>query len=382
MPESVRAMLALSMCPGLGPARIAALLDRFGSAEVVLGSSAAALAEVRGIGPVVAERAAAGFAAAVREAPREAERIAAAGARLVARGGAGYPGLLAPLPQAPPLLVVKGGELPEPGDRPIGIVGSRRCSSYGLEQAGRFSRALAREGSVIVSGGARGIDAASHRAALEAGGRTVVVLGCGIDRVYPPEHADLFDQIVQSGGSLVTELPCGTEPKPENFPARNRIISGMSLGVLVIEASERSGALITARLAAEEHGREVMALPGRVDSAASAGTLGLIKSGGAACVTEPGDVLAQLDGPAWIAEQTVRASSDASGPQTGEVHPAETDPCRAALVRALADAPDGLTPEDLADRAGIETSEARGAITLLEMTGRVRRVGVRLVLSR
>ena len=309
-----RALLSLVMLPGLGSVRASRLLDAFGgSADRVLGASHAAWCAVPGIGRVTSEKARAGIPTVGDAVDAECERMARAGVRAVAIGDPGYPMLLADLPDAPRLLFIRGSfggieQEPSRDAYPVAIVGSRRCSQYGIEQAERFGGVLGRSGLTIVSGGARGIDTAAHRGCLRSGGRTVVVQGCGLGRVYPPENGALFDRIIaEDAGAIVSELPMLTEPRGEHFPARNRIISGLSLGVVVIEAGRKSGALITAAVAAEEHGREVMVVPGRVDSAASAGSLDLLKRGGGALVSEPGDVLAQLEAPARFAHDGLHA---------------------------------------------------------------------------
>ena len=218
---------------------------------------------------------------------------------LVRRGSCGYPHLLAAIPDPPETLRVRGA-LPGSAARwdaaCLAIVGSRRPTAYGRRQGDRFARFFAERGFDIVSGGARGIDAVAHRSALAMGGRTTVVLGGGLGRVYPPEHAALFDEIVAAGGCVTSEVPDHTPPRPGLFPRRNRIVSGLSLGVLVIEAASRSGALITARLAVEEHGRDVLAIPGRLDDPSSAGCLRMLAEGWAALVRSPEEALEALEG--------------------------------------------------------------------------------------
>jgi DNA processing protein len=246
--------------------------------------------------------------------------------------------------------------------------------------------ALAQAGLTIVSGGARGIDTAAHRAVLRVKGRTIAVLGCGLSHCYPPDNHDLFDTIAAGHGAVVSELPLATPPNAENFPARNRIISGLSLGVLVIEAGRRSGALITARLAAEDHGREVFGIPARVDSASSAGSLDLIKSGGAAMVTHPDDVLAGLESPARHVhggthearyapiqhELNFGAPSPTPTPTGQTPRDAALTPSQAAILAAL-DEPRSL--DDLARLVMSEPGALRADVTVLEIRRRVERRG-------
>lgn len=388
--DDARSLLRLTLTPGLGPRRIAALIETFGSPTAALACSPAELERVRGIGATTAARIAKGMRESLELADRELEAAHACGARIIGLHDDEYPPLLRQIPDPPPILYVIGRLLPQSDDRyPVGIVGSRSCTAYGMEQAERFGGVLAGTGLTIVSGGARGIDSAAHRGALRARGRTIAVLGCGLKHRYPPDNATLFEQIEDGRGAIVSELPMDVPPSAENFPARNRIISGLSLGVVVIEAAKGSGALITARAAAEDHGREVFAVPGRVDSAASEGTLRLLRSGEAAIVLGPGDVLETLETPARhlfhdtheprYADPTARPPADLWDGAGVDGQSGGPNDLQARILAALADP---RTPDALVEALG-ETPEAvRAAVTLLEIRGAVRRRGTLLERSR
>lgn len=376
-------VLRLTLTPGLGPVLIARLLERFGSASEACRTSAAMLQTIHGIGSGRSADLVRGLAASEALAQAELASADKMGVHIVARVTDEYPPLLAEIPDAPPLLYVKGKLDPQGPDRySVAVVGSRECSAYGIEQAQRFGGILARAGLTIVSGGARGIDTASHRGALLSGGRTIAVLGCGLGHCYPPENAELFEKIASSG-AVVSELPLNTAPHSDNFPSRNRIISGLSLGVLVIEAGHRSGALITARLAAEDHGREVMALPGRVDSSTCRGSLELIKKGGAALVTDPGDVINVLEGCAHHQHRGTHSARYASAtdlftqPQA-EPKPASLTPVSESHKAILEALEEPLTLDQLSVATGFEIGRLRTEITVLEVQRRVAREGPRL----
>ncbi|MEL7471887.1 MAG: DNA-processing protein DprA [Planctomycetota bacterium] len=379
--RDTRALLRLIRTRGVGPTLGRRLIEHFGDADRALEASPAALTRIRGIGQAKAERMAAAMRESADSVDQELERAAAMGVRYVSLGDDAYPDALREVPQAPMLLGVRG-ELRGAGDDrfAVAIVGSRACTAYGVEQAERFAGVLASGGVTIVSGGARGIDSAAHRGAMRAGGRTIAVLGSGLAKPYPPENAGLFNEIVGSG-AVVSELPLDTPPAAENFPARNRIISGLSLGVLVIEAAQRSGALITTRVAVEDQGREVFALPGRVDSPASAGVLDLLKQGGAHLVTEPGDILRLLESSArHLHAGTLAARSmppalfDAKAAPSAAPGTA-SDPEHDKILASLAEP---MTPDELASRASMEPGRLRAALTLLEVQGLVRRVGLQI----
>jgi len=372
-------LLRLTMTPGLGPVLVARLLESFGSAEHALRASPRDLERVRGIGGGTSSAIARGLKDSAALAERELELAERHGVAILALGDEDYPPLLASIPSAPPILYVRGGLRPADADAfPVAIVGSRACTAYGVEQAERFAGVLASNGLTVVSGGARGIDSAAHRGALRAGGRTIVVLGCGLMHAYPPDNAPLYDRVADGGGAIVSELPMSVAPTPENFPGRNRIISGLSLGVLVIEAAEGSGALITARHAGEEQGREVMALPGRVDSPASAGSHDLIKRGGAALVTGPADVVGALESAARHLAAGTHGARFAD-PSAGLFEPAPPPAANLSerqqrIVSALG-AP--RSTDELVALTDLSAADLRVELTMLEIAGRVRRSGTR-----
>lgn len=388
--DNGRALLALTMVPGLGPVRIASLIQAIGSPEKVLCASASQFSRIPGIGSKTATSIAEHLHASHQRIDEELEKIAASGAYVVSIVDPHYPSMLAATPSAPPILMIRGRFDHTTKNRyTVSIVGSRACSLYGSEQAKRFGGALANAGMTVISGGARGIDTAAHRGVLDAGGLTAVILGCGIGQVYPPENAGLFDEIVANGGSVISELPVNASPDAKNFPARNRIISGLSLGVVVIEAGLKSGALITARHAVEDHGREVMGVPGRVDSQASQGTLKILREG-AHLVTEPADVISILERDAFhlhSGTHTARTTNPSAPPVPGirppkpQAHANPTmdtlgdidDESRAVLI-AL-DSP--RTGDELADALGTDPGQVRAKLTILEIQGRVRRMGSR-----
>jgi len=266
--------LKLIRAEGVGPVAFGKLLTRFGSVDAALGASVSGLTKVEGIGFKTAER-----IASTREkfdTCAELERAGKLGVWMVHIKDPRYPPLLKQIYDPPPVMYIKG-TLGREDNLAIAIVGSRRCSLYGQEQASRLAHLLAASGFTIVSGLARGIDTAAHQGALAAEGRTLAVQGCGLANIFPPENGKLFE-LISLNGACISELPLQYEPLSENFPPRNRIIGGLCLGTIVIEAGLRSGALITARTALENN-REVMAVPGKIDSPVSKGPHRLIKQG-------------------------------------------------------------------------------------------------------
>lgn len=377
--ETLDLLLRLQLTPGVGPVLARRLLGLFDDPRALFDASHAQLRRVEGIGPGKARTIAAGLRESEDAARAERARCERAGVTLVHLRDPSYPALLAEVPDAPLVLSVRGTLSEENTTHTVAIVGSRRCTAYGTEQAERFSTMLAQAGITVVSGGARGIDSAAHRAAARIERPTIVVLGCGIGRCYPPENAELFDRIVATGGAVISELPFDTNPAPENFPARNRIISGLSLGVILIEAPVGSGALITARHAVDEHGREVMAVPGRVDSKASQGCHALVRKSEAALVTCPADVIEQLESQARHVHDGTHAArfgavddgalfcERAASPVVGSL----TDAQR-RILDALAD-PGSL--EALEVRTGLAPEKILAEVTALEVRRLIRRHG-------
>ena len=266
--------LKLIRAENVGAITFSKLLKHFGSIDRCLGASVGEMTKVDGVGTPTAEK-----IARTRDkfdAVTELDLAEKLGVWLVNLNDPRYPTLLKQIYDPPPVLYIKG-TLSKSDNVSIAIVGCRRCSIYGQEQAARLAHFLASAGFTICSGMARGIDTAAHQGALSAQGRTIAVQGCGLANIFPPENKKLFELICESG-ACISELPLRYEPLAENFPSRNRIIAGLSLGTIVVEADSRSGALITAR-ASLENNREVMAVPGRIDSPASRGTHQLIKNG-------------------------------------------------------------------------------------------------------
>lgn len=271
--------------------------------------------------------------------------------------GDNYPKLLKEICDPPIVLFYKGSL--DFFDRYIAIVGSRKCSNYGLEVARSMGRGLGSSGVSVVSGGARGIDSAAHMGTLETGGKTVCVLGCGLDVVYPPENGKLFEDIVQKGGAIITEYFPGEKPAPWHFPERNRIISGMCQGVVVIEANEKSGALITANMAINE-GRDVFAVPGNINSIYSNGTNNLIKNG-AGLVRSHEDILMEYD---WDVKCEVKKNID---------NYENLDDTEKTVVQAIASGGQ-IAIDDLYIKIGMDIGQLNSIVTMLEISGTIKRL--------
>jgi DNA processing protein len=310
----------------------------------------------------------------VRDDSSEADEIAsmeATGVRLVSFEDAEYPGNLREIPDPPPVLFVRGRIEPE-DERAIAVIGSRKASAYGVSVCGRLVRALVDHGFSIVSGMAKGVDAAAHWAALDCDGRTLAVLGTGVDVVYPKANKQVFERVLDRGALLSEFLP-GTEPFAKNFPRRNRIISGMALGVLVVEAAERSGTMITVRTALEQ-GREVFAVPGDVRSPVSRGTHRLIKEG-AKLVEGIEDILEEFpfQGEGGFFLKPGVRSGDAVRPGSQDQAVREEGAGeRETLIGHLSD--EGTCVDVLIERTGWPSEKMATLLTELELLGRVRRL--------
>ena len=287
--DSREALIALNMIDGVGPIRTRSLLDHFGEAPKVLAASAARIMQVRTIGEETATRIAAWEKTV--DLAGELKRIQDFGCHVLIGSDENYPASLREIYDPPVVLYVKG-ELTTRDKNGIAMVGSRLTTPYGIETARKLAYQLAYLGVTVVSGGARGIDTAAHQGALSAKGRTIAVLGTGINLVWPPENAELYARIA-ANGAVITQFPFNRPADKQTFPIRNRIVAGMTLGTLVVEANLSSGALITANFATE-YGRQVFAVPGRIDSPRSKGCHELIKKGAKLCEGAE-DVLSEFE---------------------------------------------------------------------------------------
>ena len=360
--------IALNMTPGVGPRAATKLLERFGSANAIFHARRSELESLRIRPETIESLIKREF---VEKAETELGRVKELGGDVLILDDGSYPALLREIDDPPPVLYVKG-DWQACFEQPcVGVIGSRMCSTYGENASEMLSRDLASRGITVVSGLARGIDSAGHRGAIRGQGRTVAVMGTGIDNVYPKENNGLVREILASGGCLVTQFPLGTPPLKDNFPYRNRIISGLSLGVLIVEASERSGSLITARLAMEQN-REVMAVPGNITSRNSFGTNYLIKSG-AKLVQQWQDVVAEL--PSEISAAILPPKIDRSVPDQAEKKqtpvPADLTPEERTIWALLT--PDESTHIDiLLQSSGLSFGDLNSALVSLDLRDLIR----------
>ena len=353
--EALSLWLALRRLPGVGHRTQLDLLEHFGSVENIFSAGAGLL-----------EKALTGKPEAIRailagpDAPAlqtELEWLREPGHHLITWADPGYPPLLREIPD-PPLMFYVLGERALLSGPQLAVVGSRNPTPMGRENAHAFAKSLAAAGVTVTSGLALGIDGAAHRGALEAGGTTVAVAGTGLDRVYPARHRELAHEIVGHGGALVSEFPLGTPPLPENFPVRNRIISGLSLGTLVVEAALQSGSLITARLATEQ-GREVFAIPGSIHSPQARGCHALIRQG-AKLVETAQDILEELGPLASLTRRATPENADAVRP---------LDPSMNALLEHIGHDP--VTVDVLIERSGLTADAVSSMLLQMELNGLV-----------
>lgn len=353
--QRLRAYLRLHLAEGVGAVTFGNLAEAFGGVEAALAAGTVRWRRVEGVGPKKID---AILAVTDELIDQELDAVAAHGAAILCLEDDAYPAALKTIHDPPPVLYVLG-KLRATDAVAMAIVGSRRCTHYGAEQAERFGQLLGRAGFTVVSGGARGIDTAAHRGALTAGGRTIAVMGCGLATVYPAENAELFRRIIaEDAGAIVSEIPMLRGVESRNFPKRNRIISGLALGVLIVEAAKRSGSLITAR-EADEQGRAVFALPGRVDSPLSRGTNGLIRDG-VLLVQDLDDILDQLGevGEKMAVEE-----------QPEPPMPPGLDEAEQRLAAALSEGEKSL--DELVRATDISSGAAASAMTMLVLKGLV-----------
>lgn len=353
--SNIKYWLGFSLIPEIGPKRLAALLNYFDSLPDAWHASESQLVqaglEKQAISNLQRGR-------ALLDLDVELERIHKAGARLLTLTDDDYPALLKEQSDAPVVLYVRGTLSPA-DDQALSIVGTRKATPYGRDAAHYLAKQLAAHNVTVISGLAHGIDSAAHRGALDGGGRTLAVMGSGIDLVYPRNH-ERFAQEIASQGALISEFPLGTPPEARNFPRRNRVISGMALGVLVVEAPETSGALITASIAADQ-GRDVFAVPGNIFNPMSSGNNRLIQEG-AKLVMHVNDILDEL-----------RIVHDAVQTRTITRRLVPSNPVEAQIARYLG--ADPLHIDDIVRLCGLPVAEVSSTLTILELKGLVRNIG-------
>lgn len=355
--------IALSLLPGIGPRSASRALELFGDPETI---AYRVPAEQLAYLPGVHRKRAAGIREARKTLRRRAEREITQAAKLgvtpLSREDAGYPAAFAELPDPPAVIYVRGSL--SVGVPRVAIVGSRRATLYGRRVADGMAIGLAERGVEVVSGGARGIDEAAHAGALGASGKTIAVLGSGLRNPYPEEHKELFSRIVEGGGALISEFPLDIEPRPENFPRRNRLISGLSAAVVVVEAARRSGSLVTAGHALDQ-GRELLAVPGPVSSSNSSGTNWLIQQG-AKLVQNIEDIVEELS-PLFRTSVKLLPRAEATS-----IEPQALLPDERTLLELL-DPVESQQLDELADRAPFGFARLLAALTTLEVVGAVDR---------
>ncbi|MFB3924825.1 MAG: DNA-processing protein DprA [Syntrophales bacterium] len=371
----IRYWLALKFIEGIGNVGLRNLIETIGSPEEIFRAPANELVKVRGIDRDAVER--------IRKfrdwnrVDKELEQVARSGASVVTLEDPIYPERLLKIHDCPALLYVRGVLVQD--EACIAVVGSRQASTYGKYSTHKLCRELAANGLTVVSGMARGIDSAAHRGAIAGQGRTIAVLGSGMNVIYPPENEDLYNKIPESG-AVITEFPFGTPPQARNFPARNRIISGISFGVIVVEATDRSGSLITARCALEQ-GREVFAVPGNIDSPGSRGTHKLIRQG-ARLVEGIQDILDEImpqmekEQQRAIAEKTAGRRGGMSVIRAGKaLRENET-----AVIKHISDVPSEI--DDIIAKTGFKPGDVLNILLNLELWGHVRQLpGKKFVLN-
>lgn len=374
VPEAeVAAWVGLSLLPGVGARTVKAWIERAGSAQAAWSQLPVFLQPGKNHEEVLTAWRRVNPAGVVADAR-------ARGMAVVAQSDPAYPTLLRMIPDPPPVLYVRGA-LPDARDAPpaVAIVGSRRATPYGLAAAGRLAFDLGLAGVIVTSGLARGIDGAAHRGALDGGGQTIAVLGSGGDCVYPPEHRHLADAIA-ARGAVVTELPPGTPPLAAHFPRRNRIISGMSLGVVVVEGATDSGALVTADCALDQ-GRDVFAVPGSVFSERSRAPHDLLRQG-ARLVETAGDILRELGlARAEEADRPQRrpgAVGPAATPEAPETLPIARAQDEMRVLEALAAGPRSL--DELVESSGLPAGTVAAVVTLLEVQGLIQMLPGQMVM--